>query len=514
MSIPFNYRDLVILFFIALGIRLITALPQQQPNYMDAAYYYMNAVNLAEGRGFVQDFVWNYLNQPERPPQPSHLYWMPLPSILAALGMGISGIGYRSAQPLFILLSAGLVPLSYLVAWQLSQRRWLSWVAGVLALCGGFYLPYWTAIDTFTPFALFGALALFFTGQPKQETTRFSWPIIAGICAGLAHLTRADGPLIILTILIIYLYQTKYNIITLLILPLVGYSIIVLPWFIRNWLMIGAPLPPGGAQTIWLPHYEALFSYGQELSARTFLGQGIGPILYTKWWAFTLNIQRLLAELFMVFLLPLAIVGGWQKRDHPLVQSSLLYGILLFVAMTFVFTFPGVRGGLFHSAGVLLPFVYSVSVVGLAHITEWIAARRRTWDAQMAQYMFGIALVLFAFLLSSGIYYQRVLQHDSWNQANLLYATIANWIHQQNPQATVMINNPPMYQYHGGGLSVIIPYADVETTLQVIDQYQVDYLVLDRNYMKPLAKLYQQTETHPRLQLVKTFGTTLVFAVH
>ena len=53
--------DLVTLFVLALLVRLLAALPQQQPSYMDAAYYYVNATNLAAGRGFVEDFVWIYL---------------------------------------------------------------------------------------------------------------------------------------------------------------------------------------------------------------------------------------------------------------------------------------------------------------------------------------------------------------------------------------------------------------------------------------------------------------------
>jgi hypothetical protein len=63
-------NDLLALFALALVIRLLAALPQQQPNYMDAAYSYVNAVNLAEGQGFVEDFVWNYLDEGGPPPPP------------------------------------------------------------------------------------------------------------------------------------------------------------------------------------------------------------------------------------------------------------------------------------------------------------------------------------------------------------------------------------------------------------------------------------------------------------
>src|SRR5512145_1993205 len=95
---PIIRRDVMTLFILALLIRLLAAWPQQQPNYMDATYSYVNALNLAAGRGFVEDFVWNYLSNPGLPPQPSHLYWMPLASILAWLGLAMGGVSYRAAQ--------------------------------------------------------------------------------------------------------------------------------------------------------------------------------------------------------------------------------------------------------------------------------------------------------------------------------------------------------------------------------------------------------------------------------
>src|SRR5262245_60455010 len=105
---------------------------------MDATYSYVNALNLATGRGFVEDFVWNYLSNPGLPPQPSHLYWMPLTSILASMGLVIGGMSYRAAQIPFVLLSAALAPLSYSIARIVSTRRGVAWLAGLLAIFSGF----------------------------------------------------------------------------------------------------------------------------------------------------------------------------------------------------------------------------------------------------------------------------------------------------------------------------------------------------------------------------------------
>ncbi len=538
-------RDLFWLFGLALLIRLLAALPQQQPNYMDAAYSYVNAVNLAAGRGFVEDFVWNYLGNPEPPPRPSHQYWMPLTSMLAGLGMIVGGISYRAAQMPFVLVSALLVPISYWTTVQALQgKRWQGWLAGLLAIFSGFYLPFWTAIDNFTPFGVAGSLALLFAwqglkgnGQPGARPSLYLFA--AGLFAGLAHLARADGLLLLITMLIFYfvhlLVVSRFTVqseasqwdvsrfkffshfwlrsLTPLIFLLTGYLVVMLPWFIRNWQVTGAFLPVAGSQTIWLTGYDDLFSYGREVSLSTFLAQGWGPILQGRWWSLVANLQTVLAVWGMIFLAPLAMVGSWRLRYHSLIQLAGLYALLLCGAMTLVFAFPGARGGLFHSGAALLPIIYGTAAIGLDLTVDWIAARRRHWEVQSAKRVFGVGLLVMALLLSSFIYYNRVLKNDAWNRADLVYAAVAEWIATEDPTATVMVNNPPAYRFHGGGLSVVVPNENLETTLQAARHYSVDYLILDANHPAPLAEIYNEPQDQPRLSLVKTFGDVYIFRI-
>ena len=390
--------DLLGLFILALIVRGLAAAPQQQPSYMDALYSYVNAQNLAAGRGFVEDFVWNYLGNPPPPPPPgpSHLYWLPLTSILAWAGFSVAGVSYRAAQLPFVVLSALLAPLSYTIVWALNGKRWQGWLAGFLAVFSGFYFPFWTAIDNFTPFAVAGSLALLLawrglvggrgmvsveqgeqSEERKAESGERTWlPILnffaAGVCVGLAHLARADGPLLLIAILLFlwwhFIFGTEspstphpsrstLHALRFTFFLILGYLLVMLPWFMRNWQVTGALLPAAGSQTIWLTGYDDLFSYGRELSPRTFWAQGLGPIVQGRWWAFTANFQTVLAVWGMIFLAPLVVVGGWHLRRRWLIQLVGLYALLLFIVMTLIFAFPGARGGLFHSGAALLPFL-------------------------------------------------------------------------------------------------------------------------------------------------------------
>ena len=54
---------------------------------MDADYYYANAVNIASGKGFTENFIWNYLENPKGITHPSFTYWMPLTSIISSVAL-------------------------------------------------------------------------------------------------------------------------------------------------------------------------------------------------------------------------------------------------------------------------------------------------------------------------------------------------------------------------------------------------------------------------------------------
>ncbi len=279
------------------------------------------------------------------------------------------------------------------------------------------------------------------------------------------------------------------------------------PWFLRNWAVIGAPLSASGSQTLWLTTYDDLFSYGRELSLRTYLAWGWGNILRSKLEALWINTQTVIAVLGMVFLVPLVVVGGWRLRKHPLYHLAAWYAGLLLVAMTFVFTFPGPRGGLFHSAGVLLPFIFTAALVGLDVAIEWAATRRRRWDASAAKKVFGLGLVALALLVSGFVFCRAAAQPTPSQTGYAVYGQLVDWLNDRRQiEQVVMLGDPPGYWYAGGGPSIMLPNEPVETVLAVADRYGARYLVLDGNRPGSMAQLYAADVSHPRLLTVYTFS--------
>ena len=70
-----NWRIYTILFFLGLAIASGVASLQELPGYLDSDYYFVGGLQLVEGKGFTEPFLWNYLDDPAGLPHPSHTYW-------------------------------------------------------------------------------------------------------------------------------------------------------------------------------------------------------------------------------------------------------------------------------------------------------------------------------------------------------------------------------------------------------------------------------------------------------
>jgi len=514
-------RDLRLIFSLALLVRVLATSPQSQPNYMDASYYLVGGQRLAQGYGFSDPYVWNYLDRPHGLPHPSHLYWMPLPSILVAASQSIFGVNYRAAQLPFVLLSAVLPLLAYLVAQHVSGIRRHAWMAALLTIFSPFYLPYWGVPESFAPFAVFGALALYWA----CGTAKWKW-LAAGTCAGLAHLSRADGALLLLPMLLIqvrlrdsdgrrkiFISHAQRAALSFII---IGYLAVMLPWFLRNLSAIGAPLSTSGSQTIWMCNYDELFAYGQQFDLTHLLS--CGNVIATRLNGVASGLVHWLAEAGMIFLAPLIAIGLWREWRQRVFQVALWYALLLFAAMTLVFTLAGDRGGLFHSTAALLPFFYAAAPIGLDAVIDWIARRRRKWNAATAKQVFSAMFVVYTVLMSFMVYRGRVIGPEwsdpIWNESDRVYASIGQWLHdwgEINP--IVMVNNPPGFTYQTGLPSIVVPYGDEVDLLRAADQFEATWLVLDANRPESLADLYANPAADPRFMVRTAVGPVLVLEI-
>jgi len=301
-------------------------------------------------------------------------------------------------------------------------------------------------------------------------------------------------------------------------LLLLGYMIIMTPWFMRNISVIGAPLSSAGTQAAWVCNYDELFSFNARLDLNHLIGCGIDRVMLTKLNGVASGALHLIAESGQIFLAPLIAIGLWRLRQQALFYGAILYLGMMFVAMMIVFTFAGERGGVFHSSSALLPFWYAAAPIGLDAVIGWIAARRKTWNAALARSVFSIALIGLAMALSLIIWYGRVIGSNAsdpiWNQADRVYGPIGQWLRERGEaDPIVMTNNPPGFYYQTGLRSIMIPNGDVDTLLAAARQFGTEWIALDDNRPAPLAGLYTDPGSDPRFEVREAFGPVIMLEI-
>lgn len=525
-------RDLLTLFVLGVAVNALAAVFVVQPGYMDAHYYFGGALRLARGHGFTEPYVWNYFSPLRELPAPSHLYWMPLTSLVAApfiaLAEALAGgplpnaLAFRAAQVPMALAASALPLLSYGVAHTFSGERRHAWSAALLTLFSAFYFPFWTNTDSFALFGLCAAGSLFAFHHSASSPAPRRWWFFSGLLAGLAHLARADGLLVMLCLLLFNaaihlrlqspisnLQPPTCNLQSATLFLLAGYLLPMAPWFLRNLLVVGSPLAPNGARALWLTNYNELFTYHPEqLTPGRYLAHGWEQMLRDKWETFGVNFGNLAAAQAGIIAFPFFLMGLWALRRHPLAQLAALYGAALFAAMTFAFTFPGARGGYFHSGAALLPFVSALAVAGLDAAVEAVARVLKHWQPQRSKPVFTLLLVLGAMTLTG---LRFLPQSGAGATADAVYAEVGQWLlRAEGPGAVVAVNNPPAFYYHTGLASIAIPADNVETLLRAMADFGARWLVLDANVAEGLAGLAADPTSEPRLQLRATFGDTYV----
>jgi hypothetical protein len=552
-----TFRSYLFLFLVGLGVVSLVSSFQSTPGYMDADYYFAGGLRLATGHGFTEPFLWNYLDAPKGIPHPSHSYWMPLASILAAASMNVSGLGnFSGARIGFLILLGFIPPITAALAYSINQKSNFAILAGVLAVLSGFYLPFLPTTDTFAIYMLLGGL-FFLALSPLSPFPSPLTPFFLGLLAGLMHLSRADGLLWLLIAFIATIYLDRRSPTThpasrtthhasrithhaprithsaLRIthsasrltphalrntpIVLVGYLILMGPWILRNLSVFGTFLSPGGLRLLWLTNYDEIFSYPASiLTFNHWIDSGLRSILEARGWALGLNLQTVLAVQGEIFLVPIILLGFWHLRNDPRVVLGGLAWMVTFLEMTFVFPFPGARGGLFHSGAALQSLWWALAPVGLERFVEF-GVEKRGWQTDQARKIFGWGLAGLALFLTMIISYMRIVGGDNsslaWNQTQRHYSRIEASLPEQGIAADeiVMVNNPPGYYVATGRSAIAVPDGDVSTTLAVAHRYQAHYLLLESNHPQGLNDLYQSPGDLAGLDYLYSLEDTHIF---
>lgn len=488
---------------LGIAVSALSASLISTPGYMDAEYYYATGKQIAGSEGFLEPFIWNFLDHPEGIPHPSHHYWMPLPSILAAVGMFLLGDHFRAAQLAFVVLTAVMPVWTAWLALSIHGKPGDALLSGVLAALPGFFLPYLVTSDSFSVYMLIGSATLFLSARAVQKGGLASW-LLTGACIGLAHLTRADGLLLFFPALLAVGWKRR-NVGFGLAALVLGYGLVMCPWWLRNIRAFGGIFPPGTTRTLWQRSYNELFSYpAWELNFQNWSSSGLDSILQVRAHALWTITQRVIGENGLIFLGPLMFLGARRLWNHALVRLTMFYVLLLVVVMSFAFPFAGARGGFFHSSAAVMPVLWALVPVGLRQAIEW-GVRRRGWSGTNAYVVFSRAMLVMALVLTAGLYVSKVVSPPGWDSAMESHREIAARLRSLTEEpGIVMVNDPPGFYLASGLSSVVIPDGDPQALFDAAFRYEVEWIVLDENHPEGLKGLYQQPSSIPWVALRDT----------
>ena len=513
----------------ALGVASL----QTTPGYMDADYYFYGGKRLTEGHGFTEMLLWNFLDEPTGLPHPSHIYWMPLASILAAVGMKLFPFlgDFNAAQVVFVFVMSAIPTLTAALSMALTRNQNKATFAGILAAFSGFYLPVSTTTDSFGIFMLLGGvffMLVFLMG-------RFGY-LALGLVAGFMHLSRADGLLWLgIAGVVVILEATRgasgysekmrglFSSKTFLgfVYITTGYLVVMAPWLIRNYSLYGSLFPSGGGQTLWLLNYDELFSYpASELTFERWWAAGLGEILLVRWKALLLNLQSGFAVQGLIVLGPLALFGAWQRRREIAVKVGWVAWLMVFSVMTVVFPFSGARGGFFHTGAAFMPLIWALAPVGTEALGNW-SARRFDWDAKKIGRFFRGLLVVFVGIFSCVLVYSKIYGLDptkqpEWGMSTRVYEKLESRLQSLGalPEDIVLVNNPPGYAIVSGRSAIVIPDGGLDTLIAVIQRYRPRYILLEFDHPVGLNGLYENPAEVPSgLRYMENVDSTHIFFV-
>jgi hypothetical protein len=503
-----------------LGITLISVILlafsayfQTAPGYMDAEYYYSLGLRIASGQGLSEPFLWNYLSAVETIPHPGFSYWMPMPAFLSAVGIWITGLKtFVGAKAVHVLLAVFIPALTMKVTQEITENSSAAILAGLLAVFPVFYRKFIITTDSFAIIILLGGL-FYLLSRRNDRLVNF---IGIGLIAGMIHLSRADG-LVWLIAGMFCAVRAPKNKHLALISVVGGYLISMAPWFVRNLDVFGKILPSGLTGAFWFREYNDLFTYStSRLTYQNWASRGAQAILRNYLDAGIANLKTALFVQGQILLAPFVVLGSWKHRRDTGLQAAFLVWLGIFLIMSVVFPFAGLRGGFLHSSAAFQVLVWSMAGSGFFIMIDW-GVDKRDWTKSKAGTIFGGVLVVMIALASFYLFSNNVIGSDItnpiWNKSNHDAKEIALYLEELNPAENdlVMINNPPGFYAASGKSSIVIPSGGLENLLLAGNAFGARYLILEENHTQELNDLYENPEIDKRLLFLGQVNGALIF---
>ena len=393
------------IFLFALAVRAVASSAVAFPKPEDSAYYVAVARNLVEGRGLISDALWSYGTPPLVFPRPAFEVWLPLPSLLFAIPMALSGAAapipletaLRASQAVTAILGALLCVLAWRLAADVAEERGLEpGRARTLAVGSGLtaavYLPLLLHVVQPDSTILFGVLAvgacLLMTRvlrDPRGARLLDPRLLAMGLLVGAAALTRNEALWVAMVWAWLAIRRAGSPLperLRLIGVVAVVSLLVFAPWAARDWAVFGNPLPGQAVSNALSVTGFDIFAWNDPPTLSRYLA--VGPARLVE-----MRVEGLAHNVFNVLVLlgiPLSVVGilalPWQARGRAL-RPVVLVGAMAFLVTGLLFPVATTWGTFLHAAA---PVHVLIIVAALGALDAGLArlGRRMGWTRPIA----------------------------------------------------------------------------------------------------------------------------------
>ena len=493
----------LVLYVLALAVRLVLIAQFPYPGYPDSAYYVDVARSLHAGAGFNVDFIWIFAEVggtiPADPtlPIPSNAHWMPLASIVQVPFMALFGdVAWASALP-FALIGAIAAPLTWAIARDFGARGSVAVGAGILTAIPLLSAVYMVQPDNFSLFQPLVIGSLWLAARALRGSSPRAF-IGAGLLAGLATLSRNDGLLVLAALGLVFAWDRwrawqsgGARVPAISFAAAAGcvavFALVMAPWWARQLAVFGSLSPStASGKVLFIRSIDEWNSITTPATLGRLLDMGIGPLLATRVEGLIDAVTIYSTLVAGVVLAPFMVIGGWARRRSRNFRPFFAYAGLLF-AFSALVSAVHVPGGTFiHSAIALAPFSYILALEGVDVAVAWVALRRRSWNAATARRVFGGAVVAFAVVCAvAGSFVVHGVWADRRDRAVAVATTLTGA--GAGPADRVMSIDAASTKYWSGHGGVVLVNDPIDTINEVARAYGIDWLVLDKRESVPAA---------------------------
>ncbi len=458
---------------LAVAVRLFYAVNLEHPGHGDMSYYMHLAENIADGRGFVIDYIWHFLYEHPELTHPANDYWQPFTSIIISAFLIVGGKSLLTAIIPSILFGILLSLITYQIGITFFKRVPAASYAAIICLFVPGVFKYSLLTDSTIYYSVFIAIGLL--ALVKSSTNKKLY-LLAAVMAGLAQFTRQDGVLLMMIVVLTILisrnnFKSKALLLTL---SIIAYFVTLSPLLISNLRQFGTPFVSVSFQTLFLKSYEDLYSLPDKLTFGNYLEMGYAQIFFSKFKMVVYNTYLTFRSLNLS-LLPFAAAGilypfylSYKNDNERNIIPLIFFGSLLLLFHSLAVTVVSEQGSYLRSAISLIPFIIVFGVNAI-----FVLIKNKVLSRSI------IIVVLAIGAISCISNSNELIEAHRYRAAWL--AEFKRIIEKDNNSAgeiIVMTRAPWELTYSTGYRSVQIPNDDIDTIHKIAAKYEANYLLL------------------------------------